>query len=212
MDMDRKKYFLPSVIENKINIQKNLSYSKSNLNLQQRWKKWTQVSQFLEIFSRNIILTQPAVVSLWALHGTGRELLLISRSLQDFWLKNISSAQYFKISIQPSLSHLSHFEEKSTLVLWQEPRQSQARAPGNTQPFPEFPGSPELLVEHPKGQPGCTRKLCRQTCPMSALVKVLKLVQTDQEKVLVFLWQIKCISLVFLLNSRSVFFKLKNVQ
>lgn len=57
------------------------------------------------------------MVSLWALHGTGRELLLSSTSLQDFWLENISSAQYFKISVQPSLSHLSYFEEKSPLMI-----------------------------------------------------------------------------------------------
>lgn len=113
MDMDRKKYFLPSAIEKKMNIQKNPSYSKSNLNLQQSQKKWTQVPQFLKIFSQKIILTRPAMVNLWALHGTGRELLLISRSLQDFWLQNISSsAQYFKIIVQVSLSHLSYFEEK----------------------------------------------------------------------------------------------------
>lgn len=42
-----------------------MPYSKSNLNLQQIVKKWTQVSQFLKIFSQKIILTQPAVVSLW---------------------------------------------------------------------------------------------------------------------------------------------------
>lgn len=161
-----QKQILPPICHRKkIWIYKNrMPYSKSHLKQQRSQKKWTQVAQFLEIFSQKIILTQPAMVSLWALHGTGRELLLSSTSLQDFWLENISSAQYFKISVQPSLSHLSHFEEKSPLVLWQElrstgsPQVSQDRAPVNTQPVFELPVFPELLVRHCRASKGAARQ------------------------------------------------------
>lgn len=153
-----------------------MPYSKPNLNLQQSQKKWTQVSQFLEIFSQKIILTQPAMVSLWALHGTGRELLLSSTSPQDFCLENISSAQYFKISVQPSLSHLSYFEEKSPLMIsdrkapltgaekhW-KPQVSQDRALWTHSRSMSFQ-SPQSCswgtAGHLKGQPDRTKKLCR---------------------------------------------------
>lgn len=76
--------------------------------------------------------------SLSALHGTGRDFLLVWRSLQDFWPGNISSAQYLKICVQSSFSHLYYFEEKSSLVLWQvsgaekhwQPRWNQTREQG----------------------------------------------------------------------------------
>lgn len=167
-----QKQILPPICHRKkIWIYKNrMPYSKSHLKQQRSQKKWTQVAQFLEIFSQKIILTQPAMVSLWALHGTGRELLLSSTSLQDFWLENISSAQYFKISVQPSLSHLSHFEEKSPLVLWQELRSTGSPRWARTGPqwihslSVSFQCSQSCLwgtAGHLKGQPDSTRKLCR---------------------------------------------------
>lgn len=166
------------------------------------------------------------MVSLWALHGTGRELLLSSTSPQDFCLENISSAQYFKISVQPSLSHLSYFEEKSPLMISDrkapltgaEKHWQPQVGPVDTQPVHELPGSPELLMRHCRASKRAARQhqktlqvnlshvcSCQSAPTCSNLCKQTKKRSLSSSDKL-------CISLAFPLNSTSVVLNLKNVQ
>ena len=97
---------------------------------------------------------QPAVVSLWALHITGREFSLIRRSLQDSWPGNISSAQYFIICVQSIFSHLYYFEEKSSLVLWQESGAEKHWQPQGHVREDSAPANAQPPHRLPRGAPG----------------------------------------------------------